>query len=379
MLRVGLDLSCLEAEPETGVERYARRLVEHLPKVAPGTEFVVFVRPGRPAPSVAAPARVVRVRSALPRAIWREVALPRALREHRIDVLHAPVAALSVRAQLRRVATIHDVPDFGAVGQEARLSRHRLRLLHCIKAADHLVVPSLATRDALLAFAPETRARLTVAPHGVDPDFRAFGASLDRARYGIPPGPFILSVGTIRERKDPLTLIEAFRKLVTVGGAPPDLHLVMCGDLRMSEDTLRAPLREAGLQDRLLLPGYFAREDLPDLYREATLFVVPSRLEGFGLSALEAMACGQAPVVSSDAALVELAGEAAAPFRTGDSADLARVLRHLLRDDAERKRLSERALARAKDFSWESSATTHARVYEHVMSAPPHGARGAQS
>jgi glycosyltransferase involved in cell wall biosynthesis len=366
-LRVALDLSCLEAQPETGVERYARRLVEHLPAAAPDLEVIVFVRPGRPAPAVRPPARIRRLASPLPRAVWRELSLPRALAEEGVGLLHSPVAALPVRGGVPRIATIHDVPDFGAPGHEGRLSRHRLRLLHAVRAARALIVPSLATRDALLRLAPDLGPRLQVIPHGVDPDFRPHGPPLKRARYGIPPGPYLLWVGTIRDRKDPRTLVEAFARLVTGHHAFADLRLVMCGDVRMAEDVLRQPLRLIGRSEQLLLPGYVAREDLPDLYREAALVIVPSRLEGFGLSALEAMACGQPPVVSSDAALVELAGEAAITFATGDSADLAQKIREALRNPEALRARSARARERAEAYSWSASATAHAALYRRVL------------
>lgn len=365
---VAFDLSCLEARAETGVERYARRLVEHLPRVAPDLQILVLVRTGRPAPRVPPPGRIVEVASLLPRPAWRETALPRALHEHGARVLHSPVAALPLRGAAARIATIHDVPEFGAPGHEGLLSRHRLRLLHAVRVAARIVVPSVATREALVRFDPRVKDRIHVIPHGVDPDFRPQGVPLQRERYGIPPGPFLLWVGTIRPRKDPTVLIDAFLRVLAAGH--PDLHLVMCGDLRMDADVLKTPMRAAGLENRLVLPGYVAREDLPDLYREAELVVIPSRLEGFGLPALEAMACGRALVVSSDAALLEVTGEAAQSFRTGDPHDLARVLRHLLRDAGARDTLSRLAVERAKRHSWEGSARAHADIYRSLLDAP---------
>ncbi len=365
---VGLDLSCLEAEPETGVERYARRLVEQLPVVAPDLDFVVLVRPGRPAPQVTPPGRIVEVPSILPRVLWREGAMPSALRRLGVTLLHAPVAALPMHSATLRVATIHDVPRFGEAGHQGKLSRHRLRLLHAVRAADHIVVPSEATRLALLSVEPRIAPRVSVIAHGVDPDFRPFGVPLRRDRYGIAPGPYLLWVGTLRQRKDPLVLVEAFARLIRSGHE--DLQLVMCGKALMAEDEIRAPLRAAGVDgQRLILPGYVAREDLPELYREALAVVVPSRLEGFGLPALEGMASGRPLVVSEDAALAEVCGDAAVSFHTGDAHDLARVLQHLLRDEALQRRLAGHALERAARHSWEASAVGHAEVYRRVMAA----------
>jgi glycosyltransferase involved in cell wall biosynthesis len=362
---VALDLSCLEARVETGVERYARRLAEHLPEVAPDLSFRVIVRPNRPAPSVSGGARIVSVPSPLPRAAWRETAMPLALRRLGVSLLHAPVAAVPIMAPVPRVATIHDV---ASREKGARLGRDRLRLLHATRAASVLIVPSFATRDALAGLEPGARDRIAVIPHGVDPDFRPHGTALNRKQYGIPEGRFVLWVGTVRPRKDPLVLVEAFARLIEEPTSK-DLHLVMVGDLRMDPAVLRRPLEATGLGERLILAGYLPRQDLPDLYRAASVVALPSRLEGFGLPALEAMACGRPLVVSGDSALRELTGEAALSFPTGDAGALTAVLARLLGDEGLRRRVAAAALERAQLYSWEGTARAHAEIYRLVLEA----------
>lgn len=362
---IGLDLSCLEATPETGVERYARRLAEHLPIAAPELEYVILTRPGRPVPVVREPARVVPVPSILPRPGWRETALPRALDRLGVDVLHAPMAALPLRSGALRIATIHDVPKFGSPGHEGRLSRHRLRLLHAVRAARRLIVPSVATRQALSELEPRCESRIRVVPHGVDPDFRTRGIPLKRDRYGIPEGAsYILWVGTIRPRKDPLVLVRAFANLAETH---PYLYCVMAGDLRMEESTLRAPLQGTAAADRLIVSGYAAREDLPDLYREAVCLAMPSKIEGFGLPALEAMACGRPVVTSDDPALMALVDDAGASFPAGDATALAECLRTILDDEDVAAAYASLAARRAESYSWDGCARAHADVYLEVL------------
>ena len=363
--RVALDLSCLEVHPETGVERYARRLAETLPRVADDLEFTLVVRSDGPSPVIHPGARLLTVHSRLPRAVWREAALPGELMRRGIPLLHAPVAAIPLRSKLTRVATIHDVPPAGGPDGEGYLSRNRLRMLHAAGAADAIVVPSRATRDALLEIVPGVSDRVHVIPHGVDPDFRPEGVPLDRRRYGIPEGPYLLWVGTIRRRKDPMVLIRAFVRLMQK--EERDLRLIMCGDLRVDHEELYEPLVAAGLEERLILPGYVYREDLPDLYREAEALVVPSRLEGFGMCALEAMACARPLVVSRDPALLELTGDAALSFEIGEEEDLTAVLERLLDDEDLRRRLGERGRERAAACSWEASARAHAELYRSLL------------
>lgn len=362
-LTVALDLTCLEAALETGVERYARRLAETLPKVAPHLKLVVVIREGRPAPAVPSPGVVVTAPGAFGRALWREVVLPRLVREVGADVLHAPVAAVAALARVPRVVTIHDVPDGRRTpGEGGIFSRHRLRLHHAAAAADAIVAPSSATRDDLRAFAPRAAEKIVVVPHGVDPDFRPSGPALDRARYRIPEGPYVLCVATVRPRKDHATLVRAFARVA----AGRDLSLVLVGKTEEDPAPLVALARDLGVGDRVVLPGYAAREDLPDLYREAAAFVLPSRLEGFGMPLLEAMASGT-PTIGADAASIpEVVGDAALLFPPGNDSALAEALSRALDDAALRASLRDRGLRRAARFSWDECARRHAEVYAAV-------------
>ena len=131
-------------------------------------------------------------------------------------------------------------------------------------------------------------AKVTVTPNGVDPHFSPGGA----------PGDYVLFVGAIQRRKDPLAALAAAHAV--------DLRLVVVGPEK--EPALAAELRAGGAD----LRGYVDKDELADLYRGAVALVLPSRFEGFGLPVLEAMACGTPVVISDDPALREVAGDAAA-------------------------------------------------------------------
>jgi glycosyltransferase involved in cell wall biosynthesis len=117
------------------------------------------------------------------------------------------------------------------------------------------------------------------------------------------------------------------------------------------------------------LLGFVPDADLPALYRGATLALVPSQYEGFGLPALEAMACG-APVLSSDAtALPETVGDAAELFTPGDPGALARSIAGLIARPERLAQLHERGLARARVFTWERTAAQTLAVYRDAAGA----------
>ncbi len=117
-----------------------------------------------------------------------------------------------------------------------------------------------------------------------------------------------------------------------------------------------------GLPDDVILPGYVADEHLPALYSGAEMFVYPSLYEGFGLTVLEAMACGTPVVCSSTTSLPEVAGDAAVTVEPTDGAALSAAIGRVLGDRRLRAELGERGLARAAQFSWEHTAAEIWRV-----------------
>jgi glycosyltransferase involved in cell wall biosynthesis len=154
-------------------------------------------------------------------------------------------------------------------------------------------------------------------------------------------------VGAIQERKDPLAAVEAAREV--------GLPLVVAGPRK--DESLARELERRGAD----LRGYVERDELAGLYRDAAALVLPSLHEGFGLPVLEAMASGTPVVAAPDAALREVAGDAAL---FADSAGFAEAVRTALRD---RDRLAAAGLERARLFSWEETARRTAAVYREVL------------
>ncbi len=178
---------------------------------------------------------------------------------------------------------------------------------------------------------------MTVTPNGVDPAFTPGGAH----------DGYVLFVGAIQERKDPLSALAAAKAV--------DLPLVVVGpekDARLAEK-----LRTAGAD----LRGYLPKEALADLYRGAALLVLPSRFEGFGLPVVEAMACGTPVVAADEPALREVGGDAAVYAAAGDFAAAA------VEALGDRERLSAAGIERAKAFSWTETARRTAEVYRRVL------------
>jgi alpha-1,3-rhamnosyl/mannosyltransferase len=316
----------------TGEETYVLNLLRRLPEVATDLDVCAVTRHPELVPT-GVRALELPARSQELRMLW---SLPRLLRRERPALAHFQ-HALPLGYGGRCVVTLHDLHferDPGAMSLVDRVT-FKTVVPRAAKRADHVLVVSERTkRDAieLYGLAPE---RITVTPHGVDP---AFGPG-DGTHGG-----FALFVGAVQRRKDPLAALAASR----AAGLP----LVVAGPER--DEALVRELRAGGADVR----GYVPQSELARLYRQAAALVLPSRYEGFGIPVLEAMASGTPVVLSSDAALREVAGEA------GIYGDLADGLRRAV---ADRDRYATAGLARARLFTWDETARRTAEVYRAVL------------
>jgi glycosyltransferase involved in cell wall biosynthesis len=264
------------------------------------------------------------------------------------------------------------------------------RKLQSLKSADLLLAISGHSRDeaiGALHLPPERVVNISsaidagFAPRTVDEG----SAAALRQRFGLTR-PFLMYTGGIDPRKNIEGLIEAFARLP---GATRERHqlAIVCHAGAPDRQRLAALAQRHGLRrDALVLTGFVPDDELVALYNLASAFVFPSLHEGFGLPALEAMACG-VPVIGSDASSIpEVIGRADALFDPADPAAIAARIERVLTDEAWRAELRRHGLAQARLFSWEASAERalagferlHAERAEARSAAPPCVADGAR-
>jgi glycosyltransferase involved in cell wall biosynthesis len=199
------------------------------------------------------------------------------------------------------------------------------------------------------------------APHFAPPS--AEEVARVRLRYGLPER-FLLTVGTIEPRKNLLRFLAAFeivarQELVdawVIVGRPGWLY-----------DDFFARLETSLCRERVIMPGFVPDEDLTAVNAAATVAVLPSLYEGFGLPVLEAMACGVPVVCSETSSLPELGGSAARYFDPVDEEAMAATLAEVLSDDALRDEMRHQGLRQAACFSWKRAAQETRALYDRLM------------
>jgi glycosyltransferase involved in cell wall biosynthesis len=306
------------------------------------------------------------------------VGLAAAARDHDASVIHSTYAA-PLTSAAASVVTVHDVsfvrhPEWFTLRDRVVLNAG---VRASVRRAARVLVPSGHARDELCALLGVPPERVLVTPEGVDRRFAApNGAGPSTAdtdtffrRLGVRR-PYVLALGNLQPRKNLSRLIQAWTLLVGEG-ADADHRLVVAGGFRGRHDGAPARAVAAGIGDRVIFPGFIPLADLPALYAGASLFVFPTLYEGFGLPALEAMACGTPVACSRTTSLPEVTGDAAALFDPADPRDIAAVIGALLSDPELLATLRARGLRRAHAATWRACAELTAAAYEAAVAEAP--------
>lgn len=371
-MRIGIDAR-LATAPRTGIGSYTGSLLAALGRGGGSDQFVLFTDkplPGPPRQGFANTVLPVRQRY-----LWAFGSLPGACRRERLDLFHGTSNfELPFFAGCPLVATVHDLIPLRCPGAVSRRYRLLFRALigRAVRAARFVMTDAEYTRREILESFPVAPHKVVTVPLAAGPSFTPDPDPVGRrrvcSRHGLGQR-YLLFVSVFEPRKNIPLLVDAFeifRREYPHGSA---FQLALAGGAGWHGAEIAETVRRRGLDPAVRILGYVPEEDLPWLYRGAELVVVPSRYEGFGLSALEAMACG-APVLAANASsLPEIVGDAGEFFALDDPDLLARRIAELTAAPERRAAMSERGIARAAGFTWERTAGRILEVYREAACA----------
>jgi glycosyltransferase involved in cell wall biosynthesis len=257
------------------------------------------------------------------------------------------------------VMTVHDLSPWVSLTTQpwqpdAGRIRRRTAMLLRARIPTMVITPTEAIRHAVIDYFNFPSARVVAVPLAASEHFRP--VSCAPLSGELPATPYFLFVGTLEPRKNIAVLIDAWRQV----RGYQNIDLVIAGRRRADFPAI-AP--EPGLR----LIGAVPDQDLPGLYSNALAVIYPSLYEGFGLPVLEAMQCGAIVVASRDPAIMEVAGDGATLIDARDAGGLAEVLTSIARSPEAFAPLRERALARARQFSWRRTAELTQDVYDAAL------------
>ena len=353
-MRFGLDGIPLQGK-RTGVGHYTFELARSLGAIAPDHEFELVSPPSL---------------NGFRRRSWWSIGLPLYCRRAAFALFHGTNFELPYWTTCPTVLTIHDLSLllYPQTHEKRLVLRAKLKLPRTARRANAVITPSEAVKREVCEYLGVRAEKVFAIPEAARSAFYRVAASESRPiceRLGVEE-QFILFVGTVEPRKNLLTLVRAFERILRTTSVR--LQLVIAGEKGWLSDDLMTYLNASGIHDRVLFTGHLPDDDLRALYSACLVFVYPSLYEGFGLPLLEAMSCG-APVVTSNVpSIVETAGDAARLISPTDVDELSRAIMDLATDAKEREYRSTAGIKHAQKFSWEQTAAATFDIYQRILS-----------
>jgi len=289
-----------------------------------------------------------------------------AARTRRLELVHHAGGTAPLRGSTPYVLTVHDLQPLERQATHGRGKRAYLRavLPRSVRRARGVAVPSDFVRRSVLEHLAAEAGKVVTIAHGIEvPTGGRTSANDVRERYGLH-GTIVLWPAITYPHKNHATLVEAFAR---VRAEHPDAVLVLPGAEGSCEADLADQVARLGLGDSVRRLGRIPHADVVALYAAATVVAVPSRYEGFGLPAAEAMAAGVAVVAADATALPEVIGDAGVLVDPEDPVAWGAAIGRLLDDGAERARLVDLGRQRVGRYTWRANAEAFADLYRGAL------------
>ena len=283
--------------------------------------------------------------------------------------VHHETNFIPLKSKGKTIITIHDMASktFPETLQKSTLRDVNKNLPIAASNATKIIAISNKTKEDIMKYLHVSESKIKVIYMGCDKSFRKIKSAKKveqiRSRYHLPRS-FILYVGTIEPRKNLNLLVQGYAKLPYV--VRKDHKLVLVGQQGWISQHFFREIHKLDIGNDIIFTGYIPDEDLPFIYNIADIFVYPSLYEGFGLPALEAMACGVPVIAANSSSLPEVVGDAGILIDPYNAEELADAIEKIYKNPDLHQEMSDKGLKQARKFSWEKCAKETLSVYEEV-------------
>lgn len=368
-MRIGFDIRPL-LFTKAGIAHYLYELIRHLAKEK--SVSLSLFSSGKSAIRWDSPniqEHIIRLPhlNSLCEQFWQEVLLPLAIRKYKIDIFHGVRFHLPARISCPSVVTIHDVafkhyPQF-VVPKAAKQFDRYTRL--SIQEADLIIVHSEATKEDLIKFYNAQPVKIKViAAAGTSISYVPSEEDIASVkRMFCINDDYLLFVGSIEPRKNLVNLIKAYAS----SSIRDKCYLVICGTRGWLYEELFQTVREEKLSERVIFTGFVTEEQKFCLYAGCQALILVSWYEGFGLPVVEAMQLGKATVVSNTSSLAEYFKDTSYLVEPSSIDEIRQALEQVVEQPLFRRELESRSREKAKEFSWEKTASLTVEVYKELL------------
>jgi glycosyltransferase involved in cell wall biosynthesis len=362
MAHIGIDAR-LTYYRTGGISTYTRRLITALEQLDTQNRYTIFQsrKANEPITERFATAK-----------LWtpahhriERLALSVELLPHRLDILHSPDFIPPYRGAKHHVITVHDLTFLHYPQYLTADSRryYNAQIQAAVNHADHILAVSESTKHDLMTMLNVPNEKMTVQPHGAGEQYKPLPQDeIDEILKALDlPDYYFLHVGTVEPRKNISGLLQGYQLLLEkLPDAPP---VVLVGKRGWLMDDMRPTIEMLEKTGHVIWRENVTDEQLPAVYNGAIALVSPSFYEGFGMPALEAMACGTVPIVSDNSSFPEVVGDVGLLVDPNQPTTIANALYKAADDLIWRKTMERRAIERAALFTWQKSAEIALQVY----------------
>jgi glycosyltransferase involved in cell wall biosynthesis len=373
-MRIGIEAQRIFRPKKHGMDVVAIELIKNLQQLDHKNEYVIFSRKGVDDNTIVETSNFVLDKfSALTYVDWEQFQLPGKLKSRKIDLLHCTANTAPLKCSIPLLLTLHDIiylenVDFKGTAYQNLGNLYRRWLVpKIVNKASLILTVSEFEKQNILERLPSTEGKVQVLYNGVSPQFNNSYSQKQveelRIEFNLP-AQFVMFLGNTAPKKNTLNVIKAYVDLCLKH--ENKIPLVLLDYKKELVIRILEELKQPGLIDIFIFPGYVPHHKIPLVYNAATLFLYPSLRESFGLPILEAMACGTPVITSSTSSMPEIAGDAALLVDPYKPAELTAAMHKALTNNNLLADLKERGLKRASCFTWKASAEKLLQIYESL-------------
>ncbi|WP_029906230.1 glycosyltransferase family 1 protein [Prevotella sp. 10(H)] len=367
-MRIGFDAKRAVSN-FTGLGNYSRFVISNLMKYYPDNIYKLFI-PKLPDESKINDKHKDEAVYSLKhthKPFWRTMGIVKDIKRESIDIYHGLSNELPFKVNktgVKTIVTIHDLiflryPEFYSLFDR---TIYNVKARYACKVADRIIAVSECTKRDIVKFYDIDPAKIDVVYQGCFPVFKECSEDQKKKEVKkkyILPDNFLLSIGSIEERKNILLIVKALKQI-------PDIHFVAIGKQREYAQHVINYAAENGLSDRVHIISNVPLTDLPAILQSSKIFIYPSLYEGFGIPIIEAQSSGVPVIGATGSCLEESGGPHTIYVDPRNENELAQQIKRLLADDQLRKEMVTKGYKYVERFSDENCTSSLMKVYEKL-------------
>jgi len=371
-LRIGFDAK-RATQNYTGLGNYSRFVINNLIKFFPNNTYELFsprIMLDKPEIIIGPNIKFIikKEGSSKSKPFWRSFGIKKDIRRERVQIYHGLSNELPFGIKetgAKSIVTIHDLiflryPEFYKFVDR---TIYTIKARYACEVADRIIAVSECTKRDIISFFKINPDKIDVVYQGCSHVFKE-RVSEDKKRevlekYNLPP-KFILSIGSIEERKNILLIVKALRQL-------PDVHFVAIGKFRKYADVVKDYVALHGLEDRVHMRKNIPLDNLPAILQSSDVFIYPSIYEGFGIPIIEALSSGIPVIGATGSCLEEAGGPDTIYVNPYDENELASEINRILTDNSLRNKMINEGLKYVERFSSDKCSANLMNVYNGIV------------